>query len=184
MKGKRWIYIKISWHFLFIKTKLTYMKKCIIFFLFLVANSAHAQTEGIVDSTKCVNYEHKVDSLLSRIDSLLMMNNMLLDQLDINTSLKDRYKLYQTENVYTLLQLDTKTGMIEQVQWSLDPAKEGTLTINSDDLSYGGGYGSNSFELYPTKNMYQFILIDKTNGRKWHVQWGTEKGKRWITRII
>lgn len=100
-----------------------------------------------------------------------------------DTSLKERYKLYQTENIYTFLQLDTKTGMIEQVQWSLDSDNEGSVTINSDDLTYGFGYGSGSFELYPTKNMYQFILIDKTCGKKWHVQWGMESSKRWIRRI-
>jgi len=107
----------------------------------------------------------------------------LLDHLDINSSLKGRYKLYQTDNIYTFLQLDTKTGMIEQVQWSLDSDNEGSVTINSDDLTYGYGYGSGSFELYPTKNMYQFILIDKTSGKKWHVQWGMESSKRWIRRI-
>lgn len=39
------------------------------------------------------------------------------------------------------------------------------------------------FELYPTQNMYQFLLLDKTNGRAWHVQWGMEDTKRWIRRI-
>ena len=73
--------------------------------------------------------------------------------------------------------------MIEQVQWSLDSDNEGSVTINSDDLTYGLGYGSGSFELYPTKNMYQFILINKTTGQKWHVQWGMESSKRWIRRI-
>ena len=122
-----------------------------------------------------------VDSLLSRIDTLLTTNNLLLEKLDIDLSLKNRYKLYQTENIYTLLQLDTKTGRIQQVQWSLDSDDEGSLSINDDDLSYG--YGSGSFELYPTKNMYQFILLDKTDGRKWHIQWGMESSKRWIRRI-
>lgn len=97
--------------------------------------------------------------------------------------MKNRYKLYQTENIYTFLQLDTKTGQIKQVQWSLDSGKEGSVTINDDDLSFGYGYGSGSFELYPTKNMYQFILLDKTDGRKWHVQWGMEYGNRWIRRM-
>ena len=122
-----------------------------------------------------------VDSLLSKIDTLLTTNNLLLEKLDIDLSLKNRYKLYQTENIYTLLQLDTKTGRIQQVQWSLDSDDEGSLSINDDDLSYG--YGSGSFELYPTKNMYQFILLDKTDGRKWHIQWGMESSKRWIRQI-
>jgi len=124
------------------------------------------------------------DSLLIRIDSLLQANNAWQEHIEIDLSLKQRYKLYQTDNIYTFLQLDTKTGMIEQVQWSLDSDNEGSVSINSDDFSYGLGYGSGSFELYPTKNMYQFILLDKTTGRKWHVQWGMEASKRRIRRIF
>ena len=161
------------------------MKKTVFFLLLISAIGVNAQTAKTTTSVKTVKHEQKVDSLLSKIDTLLMINNQLLEHLEINTSLKGRYKLYQTENIYTLLQLDTKTGKIEQVQWSLDSDKEGTMTINNDDLSWGYGYGSGSFELYPTQNMYQFILIDKTDGRKWHVQWGTSGDKsRWIRRIF
>lgn len=124
------------------------------------------------------------DSTLIRIDSLLQANNAWLEHIELDLSLKQRYKLYQTENIYTFLQLDTKTGMIEQVQWSLDSDNEGSFPINSEDLTFGLGYGSGSFELYPTKNMYQFLLLDKTNGRKWHIQWGIGDTKRWIRRIF
>ena len=123
------------------------------------------------------------DSTLIKIENLLRENNAWLENIELDLSLKQRYKLYQTDNIYTFLQLDTKTGQIKQVQWSLDSDKEGSVTINDEDLSYGLGYGSGSFELYPTKNMYQFILLDKTDGRNWHVQWGMEFEKRWIRRI-
>lgn len=160
------------------------MRKAVLFLLLISAININAQTTKTTTNARSVKYEQKVDSLLSQIDTLLMINNQLLEHLEINSSLKGRYKLYQTENLYTLLQLDTKTGKIEQVQWSLDSDKEGTFTINDEDLTWGLGYGSGTFELYPTKNMYQFILIDKTDGRKWHVQWGTGGDKsRWIRRI-
>ena len=123
------------------------------------------------------------DSTLVRIDSLLRVNNAWLEHIELDLSLKQRYKLYQTDNIYTFLQLDTKTGMIEQVQWSLDSDNQGSVSINIEDLTYGLGCGSGSFELYPTKNMYQYLLLDKTTGRKWHVQWGMESSKRWIRRI-
>ena len=133
--------------------------------------------------TKQSNQQAPKDSVLNRIDSLVQITNAWLEQIELDHSLKQRYKLYQTENIYTLLQLDTKTGMIEQVQWSLDSENEGSVTINNDDLNYGYGHGSGSFELYPTKNMYQFILLDRTSGRKWHVQWGMKTKERWIRRI-
>ena len=159
------------------------MRKVLLLLLLLVNIGVNAQNAKPTQSVKSAKYEQKIDSLLCQIDTLIMINNQLLEHIDIDLSLKNRYKMYQTENIYTLLRLDTKTGMIEQVQWSLDSDNEGSVTINSDDLTYGFGYGSGSFELYPTKNMYQFILIDKTSGKKWHVQWGMESSKRWIRRI-
>ena len=160
------------------------MKKVVLFLMLLATISVNAQTTKPTSTVKSTKYEQTVDSLLSQIDTLIMINNQLLEHIDIDLSLKNRYKLYPTDNLYTLLELDSKIGRIKQVQWSLDSDSEGTFTINNDDLSFGMGYGSNSFELYPTKNMYQFILIDKTDGRKWHVQWGTGGDKsRWIRRI-
>lgn len=121
------------------------------------------------------------DGILVSVDSLLRLNNEWLDQIETDLSLKQRYKLYQTENIYTFLKLDTKTGKVDQVQWSLEPENEGSIPINDVDLSFGTGSGT--FELYPTKNMYQFLLLDKTSGRMWHIQWGMTKSKRWITRL-
>ena len=114
-------------------------------------------------------------------DSTLTKICALLEDVDTRIHGLDRYKLYPTENIYNLLQLDTATGKIDIVQWSLDDDKEGSITLNSENLSLGTGCGT--FELYPTKNMYQFILLDKVYGRKWHVQWGFESSKRWIKRI-
>ena len=114
-------------------------------------------------------------------DSTLTKICTLLEDVDSRIHGLDRYKLYPTENIYNFLQLDTSTGRIDLVQWSLDDEKEGSVTLNGEDLSLGTG--SSTFELYPTKNMYQFILLDKVYGRKWHVQWGFESSKRWIKRI-
>lgn len=141
------------------------MKKALFFFLLITTISVNAQTAKTTPNVKVNKHEQKVDSLLSQIDTLLMINNQLLEHLEINTSLKERYKLYQTENIYTFLQLDTKTGMIEQVQWSLDSDNEGSVTINSDDLTYGYGYGSGSFELYPTKICISSYSLTKRAAR-------------------
>ena len=136
---------------------------------------AFAQSDSLRVYTK--------DSSLVRIDSLLQDVNAWLEHIELNSSLKQRYKLYPTENMYNFLKLDTKTGKIEQVQWSLDRDEEVSVIINAEDLTYGYGYGSGSFELYPTQNMYQFLLLDKTTGKTWHVQWGLSSSKRWIRRI-
>lgn len=141
------------------------MKKIVLFFtLIAIAINGYSQ------STKN-----------SVCDSTLIYITKQLENIDFRINGMNRFKLYPTENIYTLLKLDTATGKIDQLQWSLDSDKEGSLTINNDDLSLGSGSGT--FELYPTKNMYQFILLDKVTGRQWHIQWGMEASKRWIRRF-
>ena len=111
------------------------------------------------------------------MDMLLRLKNI-----EFSLNAPEVYKLYPTDNIYTFLKLNTKTGEIDQLQWSLDENNEGSVPINSEDLSLLT-IEAGQFELYPTKNMYQFILIDKVIGRTWHVQWGMEASKRWIRRI-
>lgn len=116
-------------------------------------------------------------------DSISSYVAILLEDIDmriLKIEERNRYKFYPTENIYNFIKLDTRTGQIEQVQWSLDTDKEGSVFINSEDLSWVSG---SLFELYPTKNMYKFLLLDKSNGRAWHVQWGMEDKERWIRRI-
>ena len=93
-----------------------------------------------------------------------------------------RFELYPTQNSFNFLKLDKKTGKIYQVQWSLGGEKEFSITLNGIDLSQFSTDG-NCFKLYPTKNMWQFILLDGASGRAWHVQWGFEEKNRWIKRI-
>lgn len=114
-------------------------------------------------------------------DSTLVYITKQLDNIEFGINGKNRFKLYPTENVYTFLRLDTATGRVAQVQWSQDSENEGSVIINDEDLSLG--LSSGTFELYPTKNLFQFILLDKVTGRQWHIQWGMETTKRWIRRI-
>lgn len=39
------------------------------------------------------------------------------------------------------------------------------------------------FFLYPTSNMYNFILLDQIDGRTWQVQWSTEEKNRMVLGI-
>lgn len=129
---------------------------------------------------------YKKDSIFTKIDSLLIINNAHLQQIEINhikEFTKDRYKIYQTENLYNLILLDTMTGRVKGIQWSLDVEKEFIYMINSEYLNFDNNYIAGRFELYPTKNIYQFILLDKTTGKCWHVQWGLKDSKRWIREI-
>ena len=79
------------------------------------------------------------------------------------------YRLFNTQNIYTLLKLDTRDGRIWQVQWG-DKDHRYIEPINPKALVSGGTPGR--FTLYPTSNIYTFILLDQKTGNAWQAQWG------------
>lgn len=96
----------------------------------------------------------------------------------------ENYKLYPTENMWNFIKLDTRTGRLWQVQFSVQGYEYRFQTVLSDyDLSYEENTKPNRFELYPTQNTYNFILLDKVDGRVWQVQWSLEEDKRMVLRI-
>jgi hypothetical protein len=89
------------------------------------------------------------------------------------------YRLFNTQNIYTFLKLDTRAGRIWQVQWG-DKDHRFIVPINPKALVSGGKPGR--FTLYPTSNIYTFILLDQETGDAWHVQWG-KPADRFIVHI-
>lgn len=101
-----------------------------------------------------------------------------------NTRSEENYKLYPTENMWTFLKLDTRTGKIWQVQYSVNSDSYGEVIVNDWDLTYGSNEKAGRFELYPTQNMYNFILLDKKEGFVAQVQWSMDADNRGLVRII
>ena len=92
-----------------------------------------------------------------------------------------RYTLYQTDNMYTFLKLDTRTGAIWQVHWSTDGIGRAIVPLSTKVLSSDTTNGR--FALFPTKNMYNFILLDTIDGSTYQVQWSWEKENRILLKI-
>lgn len=89
-----------------------------------------------------------------------------------------RYKLFPTENIWTFLKLDTSNGKIWQVQYSIDNNYHGEIVLNNKTLVSSEAAENGRFTLYPTKNMYNFILLDQKDGKIWQVQWSVEEENR------
>ena len=122
---------------------------------------------------------------VAKIDSLLQECRELRKDIFVYSSTKSRYKLYHPISDVAVLKFFFFFGQIWQLQWSMEEGEEGEVFINASDLKYSfDSGGTGSFELYPTKNIYTFILIDKDYGRKWHVQWGMETKYRFIRQIF
>lgn len=92
----------------------------------------------------------------------------------------ERFKLYKTENMWTFIELDTQTGRTWQVQYSTNGPSYRFRTA-LDDESKLWSYDlpvSGRFELYATTNTYNFILLDRIDGRCWQVQWSINEENR------
>lgn len=91
-----------------------------------------------------------------------------------------RYVLFPTENIWTFLKLDTKYGKIWQVQYSIKEDFRGEVELNTKALVPDDAAENGRFTLYPTKNIYNFILLDQKDGKMWQVQWSTEADSRFL----
>lgn len=76
-----------------------------------------------------------------------------------------RYKMFPTENIWTFLKLDTRNGKIWQVQYSINESYRGEIELNNKALISEKIAENGRFTLYPTKNMYNFILLDQIDGK-------------------
>ena len=151
----------------------------------------------------------------------------------------ERYKVYETTNLYTSLLLDTATGQIWQLQigltkagskssksdvaqlktvlsdteyaesveelteyhnermkyWEEEYNSKPDSIVSAEDKAYWKPYTleqtienrdvaqNGRFKLYPTGNMYNFIMVDVIDGRTWQVQWNTDENKRIVDRF-
>ena len=97
---------------------------------------------------------------------------------------KDVFQLYPTQNIYNFLELNTVTGQIWIVQWSIEDGKQfryvldDTSRISEEDKKISG-----RFSLYSTENMYNFVMLDHITGACWQVQWSFEEKNRLVIPI-
>jgi hypothetical protein len=103
---------------------------------------------------------------------------------NISTDSAVTYRLFATRNMFTFIKLNTRNGQMSQVQWSNKGSEyryEATLSnvslVNKEEEKNG------RFFLYPTTNIYNFILLDQLDGRTWQVQWAAEEKDRVVIRI-
>ena len=94
------------------------------------------------------------------------------------------YKLYPTDNMYTFLRLNTRTGQIKIVQWSTEQSKRFIYTLDNEiRISSWQEDICGRFILQKTDNIYNFILLDQIDGRCWQVQWNFDRDKCMVLRI-
>lgn len=101
----------------------------------------------------------------------------------IETTGKVNFRLYNTTNMWNFIKLDTRDGRMWMVQYSLEAEDRFQYYLNYIPLAYGEDAIANRFVLRPTKNMWNFILLDQVDGRVWQVQWSTKPKNKGIWPI-
>ena len=102
---------------------------------------------------------------------------------NISTDSTVVYRLFATKNTYNFIKLNTRNGQMWQVQWGTE-SKYRFENILSDISRVNKEEEKNGrFFLYPTTNIYNFILLDQIDGRAWQVQWSIEEKDRMVIRI-
>jgi len=93
------------------------------------------------------------------------------------------YRLFSTRNMYNFIKLNTRTGQMWQVQWGMDRKYRFESILSDIYLVTKDEEKNGRFFLYPTTNIYNFILLDQINGRTWQVQWAMKEKERMVIRI-
>jgi hypothetical protein len=91
-----------------------------------------------------------------------------------------RYELYKTQNMWTFIKLDTRTGKMWQIQYDTKGSNRFETYLNLLPLVSKENESNGRFTLHSTENMWTFILLDQIDGRMWQVQWSMEAEKRGI----
>ena len=94
------------------------------------------------------------------------------------------YQLFSTQNMWTFIKLNTRTWQMWQVQYAInDDDSRFATSLSLTSLVSEEQEVNGRFTLYPTTNIYNFIMLDQIDGRTWQVQWSTKSENRGIIRI-
>lgn len=123
--------------------------------------------------TSCKNEnEEKMLEKIDRIESYVVRNSLA----------EPGYKIYPTQNMWNFLKLDTRTGKINIVQFSVEGDNKRFEYVLSD-VSRAENEIPGRFILQPTQNMYNFIMLDQLSGQTYQVQWSFDEDKRFVLPI-
>jgi hypothetical protein len=104
-------------------------------------------------------------------------------QQNISTDSNVVFRLFSTKNKFNFIKLNTRNGQMSQIQWNVEDNMRFETTLSNISRVSVEEEKNGRFFLYPTTNIYNFILIDQIDGRTWQVQWAFELKDRMVMQI-
>lgn len=93
------------------------------------------------------------------------------------------FRLFATRNMYTFIKLNTRNGQMWQVQWGTESKYQFESLLSDISRVSKAEERNGRFFLYPTTNLYNFILLDQIDGRVWQIQWSLKPEERLVDPI-
>lgn len=93
------------------------------------------------------------------------------------------YRLFPTQNMWIFIKLDTRNGKMWLVQISMKSECRFETYLNLISLVSKEKEVNDRFSLYPTQNIYTYILLDQIEGKTWQVQWSSDPENRAVIPI-
>lgn len=109
-------------------------------------------------------------------------SNELVRVSNYQSPVPSKFRLYPTSNIFIFLRLNTSTGFIDLVQYSTKES-EGSVIVKLSQFPLVLDGPVDRFTLYPTTNIWTFLLLDQFEGTPYQVQWSTDPEKRFVSRI-
>ena len=99
-----------------------------------------------------------------------------------------KFRLYPTANRYTYLRLNTTNGFIDIVQYSTADDNRmiyplSVYPVVMDFFNLGLANTLDRFTIYPTQNVWTFLLLDQVEGNTYQVQWSQDSTMRGVEEI-
>jgi hypothetical protein len=103
----------------------------------------------------------------------------------INTKIIESniYQIFPTQNIWTFIKLDSRNGKMWQIQFDVNGGNRGETPLNLLPLISEENEVKGRFTLYPTQNIYNFILLDQIDGKVYQVQWSMKEENRGVILI-
>jgi hypothetical protein len=131
--------------------------------------------------TKIFSLAFVLLSFVSCTQSQTKQTNTVQDKL---IKANNVYQLFPTKNYWTFIKLDTRNGKMWQVHFTVsEDGGQGEIELNSIPLVSMEKEINGRFTLYPTENIYNFLLLDQIDGTVYQVQWSMEAKNRGIVLI-
>ena len=115
--------------------------------------------------------------------SFAQSNKKPTDNSVVQQNIAVPYRLYPTQNMWTFIKLDTRNGKMWQVQFSMKSEGRFETFLSLEALVTKDKEINDRFTLYPTQNIYTFIILDQLDGKTWQVQWSTDPENRRVIPI-